>query len=204
METAYGVEGAETPPEGGFIYSRLGNPTLSVAETRLAAWDESEAAAVFSSGMSAISTTLFAWTGSERALWYVGPLYGGTQHIVDDILPSMGVDVRMLESLDDLELMSEEDGLPGMIFLETPANPTLQVHSIKIAADWAKARTSDDHRIVVAVDNTFLGPILQRPLELGADLNIYSTTKYIGGHGTTIGGAIVDSGKFDWAAHKLS
>jgi len=190
METAYGVEGAETPPEGGFIYSRLGNPTLSVAETRLAAWDESEAAAVFSSGMSAISTTLFAWTGSERALWYVGPLYGGTQHIVDDILPSMGVAVRKLESLDDLALMGEEDGFPGMIFLETPANPTLQVHSIKVATDWAKARTSDDHRIVVAVDNTFLGPILQRPLELGADLNIYSATKYIGGHSDLVAGAV--------------
>jgi methionine-gamma-lyase len=87
-------------------------------------------------------------------------------------------------------VMGEEDGLPGMIFLETPANPTLQVHSIKVAADWAKARTSDDHRIVVAVDNTFLGPILQRPLELGADLNVYSATKYIGGHSDLVAGAV--------------
>jgi len=190
METAYGVDGAETPPEGGFIYSRLGNPTLSVAESRLAAWDESDAAALFSSGMAAISTTLFAWTGTERELWYVGPLYGGTQHIMDDILPSMGVTVRMLESLDDLALMSENDGMPGMIYLETPANPTLQVHRIKTATDWVKARTSADHRIIVAVDNTFLGPIIQRPLELGADLNIYSATKYLGGHSDLVAGAV--------------
>jgi len=80
--------------------------------------------------------------------------------------------------------------LPGMIYLETPANPTLQIHSIKTAADWAKKYTSEDHRIIVAVDNTFLGPILQRPLELGADLNIYSATKYIGGHSDLIAGAV--------------
>ena len=190
METAYGVEGAETPPEGGFIYSRLGNPTLSVAESRLSAWDESDAAALFASGMAAISTMLFALTGAEKPLWYVGPLYGGTQHIIDDILPSMGVSVRRLEHLEELASLSESDGLPGMIYLETPANPTLQIHSIKTAADWAKKYTSEDHRIIVAVDNTFLGPILQRPLELGADLNIYSATKYIGGHSDLIAGAV--------------
>ena len=190
METAYGVDGAETPPEGGFIYSRLGNPTLSVAETRLAAWDESEAAAFFASGMAAISTMLFALTGPDKPLWYVGPLYGGTQHIVDDILPSMGVSVKSMESLDDLTSVNEADGLPGMIYLETPANPTLQIHSIKAAADWAKNNSSEDHRIIVAVDNTFLGPIIQRPLELGADLNVYSATKYIGGHSDLIAGAV--------------
>ncbi|MGY8917240.1 MAG: trans-sulfuration enzyme family protein [Flavobacteriales bacterium] len=190
METAYGIEGAETPPEGAFIYSRLGNPTLSVAETRLATWDQSDAAAFFASGMAAISTMLFALTGADKPLWYVGPLYGGTQHIIDDILPSMGVSVKRLESLDELESMTEADGLPGMIYLETPANPTLQVHSIKTAAVWAKAHTTEDHRIIVAVDNTFLGPIMQRPLELGADLNVYSATKYIGGHSDLIAGAV--------------
>ena len=190
METAYGVEGAETPPEGGFIYSRLGNPTLSVAENRLAAWDESDAAAFFASGMAAISTMLFALTGPDKPLWYVGPLYGGTQHIVDDILPSMGVSFKSMESLDDLSSITEADGLPGMIYLETPANPTLQIHSIKAAADWAKNNSSEDHRIIVAVDNTFLGPIIQRPLELGADLNVYSATKYIGGHSDLIAGAV--------------
>jgi len=195
METAYGVEGAETPPDNGFIYSRLGNPTLSVAEKRLATWDESDAAALFASGMAAISTALFAWTGPERALWYVGPLYGGTQHIIDDILPSMGVSVKRMESLDDLDQMTDEDGIPGMIYLETPANPTLQLHRIKTATDWAKSKTTDEHRVIVAVDNTFLGPIFQRPLELGADLNLYSATKYLGGHSDVIAGAV--SGEAD-------
>lgn len=191
METAYGVEGAEAPPEDGYIYSRLGNPTLSVAEKRLASWDDSDMAAFFSSGMSAISTALFAWTNSERPLWYVGPLYGGTQHIIDDILPTMGIEVRRLESLDELQsINADEVNIPGMIYLETPANPTLQVHDISAATSWAKSHTSEEHRIIVAVDNTFLGPINQRPLELGADLNLYSATKYLGGHSDLVAGAV--------------
>ena len=188
METAYGVEGAETPPENGFIYSRLGNPTLNVAETRLATWDSTDAAAVFASGMAAISTTIFAWTGPGRPLWYVGPLYGGTQHIVDDILPAMGVEVKRLDSLDDLEGM--EGQTPGMIYLETPANPTLKLHRIKTATEYAKAHTTEEHRVLVVVDNTFLGPIMQRPLELGVDLNVYSATKYLGGHSDVVAGAV--------------
>lgn len=191
METAYGVEGAETPPEDGFIYSRLGNPTLSVAEKRLASWDESDMAAFFSSGMAAISTALMAWTNGERPLWYVGPLYGGTQHIIDDVLPTMGIEVRRLESLDELAgINMSEANMPGMIYLETPANPTLQVHDISIATTFAKKQTTEDHRIIVAVDNTFLGPINQRPLELGADLNLYSATKYLGGHSDLVAGAV--------------
>ena len=97
METAYGVEGAETPPKNGYIYSRLGNPTLTVAEKRLASWDDTDMAAFFASGMAAISTALIAHTSKDRALWYVGPLYGGTQHIIDDLLPKMGVDVILME-----------------------------------------------------------------------------------------------------------
>lgn len=191
METAYGIEGAETPPEDGFIYSRLGNPTLSVAEKRLASWDESDMAAFFSSGMAAISTALFAWTNSDRPLWYVGPLYGGSQHIIDDILPTMGIEVRRMESLDELQTIDlASNKLPGMIYLETPANPTLQVHDISLATAYAKKHTTEDHRIIVAVDNTFLGPINQRPLELGADLNLYSATKYLGGHSDLVAGAV--------------
>ena len=189
METAYGVEGAETPPDG-YIYSRLGNPTLTIAEKRLAAWDGAESAAFFASGMAAISTALMAHTSKDRALWYVGPLYGGTQHIIDDILPKMGVDITSLNSLEDLPLMDISDGLPGMIYLETPANPTLQVHDISLATKWARENETEDAQIIVAIDNTFLGPIIQRPLELGADLNLYSATKYIGGHSDVVAGAV--------------
>ncbi len=190
METAYGIEGAEAPKCDGFIYSRLGNPTLTVAEKRLAAWDGADAAAFFASGMAAISTTLMAHTSKERPLYYVGPLYGGTQHIIDYILPEMGVEVVKLDSFDDLEAIGKPEALPGMVYLETPANPTLQIHDIELATKWAKSNSTEEERILVVVDNTFLGPIIQRPLELGADLNVYSATKYIGGHSDVIAGGV--------------
>ena len=189
METAYGVEGAETPPDG-FIYSRLGNPTVNMAEARLAAWDDSEDAALFGSGMAAISTALLAWSGAERPVWFVGPLYGGTHHFLDEVLPSMGREVVEMDHLDQLDptLVARGGQRPGIIYLETPANPTMQIQRIRTAAEWAAQHSSADHRILVMVDNTYLGPVLQRPLEQGADLVLYSATKYLGGHSDLIAG----------------
>ena len=142
--------------------------------------------------MAAISTALMAHTSKDKALWYVGPLYGGTQHIIDDIIPKMGVDVVKLNSLEDLDSMN---GAPGMIYMETPANPTLQAHDISLATKWAKEHSTEEDKIIVAVDNTFLGPIIQRPLDLGADLNLYSATKYIGGHSDVVAGAVMERKK---------
>ena len=189
METAYGVEGAETPPDG-FIYSRLGNPTVTMAEQRLAAWDSSEDAALFGSGMAAISTALLAWSGEDRPVWFVGPLYGGTYHFLEDVLPSMGREVAEMDHLDQLDptLVARGGQRPGIIYLETPANPTMQIQRIRTAAEWAAQHSTDDHRILVMVDNTYLGPVLQRPLEQGADLVLYSATKYLGGHSDLIAG----------------
>ena len=189
METAYGAEGAEMPPEG-FIYSRLGNPTITMAEQRLAAWDDSEDAALFGSGMAAISTSLLAWSGANRPVWFLGPLYGGTHHFLDEVMPAMGRSVLEIEHLDRLDLALEETGgqRPGVVYLETPANPTMQIQRIRTAAEWAAQHSTEDHRIVVMVDNTYLGPLLQRPLEEGADLVLYSATKYLGGHSDLIAG----------------
>ena len=199
METAYGVEGAETPPEG-FIYSRLGNPTVHMAEQRLAAWDDSEDAALFGSGMAAITTSLLAWSDSERPVWFVGPLYGGTHHFLEDVLPSMGREVHEIDHLDQLDSTLEAQGgkRPGVVYLETPANPTMQIQRIRTASAWAAKHSTDDHRIVVMVDNTYLGPVLQRPLEEGADMVLYSATKYLGGHSDLIAGGA--SGKADIVA----
>ena len=192
MESAYGVEGVEAPADPGFIYSRLSNPTVETAERRLAAWDESEGAAFFSSGMAAISTTLLAWSAADRPVWYCGPLYGGTEHFLREVLPGMGVTVRELPDLESLDhALADAGGVrPGMIYLETPANPTMQQRRIATAAQWAKAHSTGDHPILTVVDNTFLGPILQRPLEHGADLLVYSATKYLGGHSDLVAGAV--------------
>ncbi|MGB1122776.1 MAG: trans-sulfuration enzyme family protein [Flavobacteriales bacterium] len=191
METAYGVPGGASPTSPNAIYSRLSNPTLTAAEQRLAAWDESEDAAFFASGMAAITTTLLAWTNAERPLWFCPPLYGGSEHFIREILPGMGVHVVEIDHLDHLDAVLEREGgrKPGMIYLETPANPTMQIHRIRTAADWARHHETEDHRMIVAVDNTYLGPILQRPLEHGADVLVYSATKYIGGHSDLIAGA---------------
>ncbi len=191
MESAYGVEGVEPPAEPGYIYSRLSNPTVETAEQRLAAWDESEGAAFFASGMAAISTTLLAWSSANRPVWYCGPLYGGTEHFLRDVLPGMGVQVLELPDLKALDqMLAQHPHLPGIIYLETPANPTMQQRRIATAANWAKAHSTTDHPILTVVDNTFLGPILQRPLEHGADLLVYSATKYLGGHSDLIAGAV--------------
>lgn len=197
METAYGVPGAATPSQPNAIYSRLSNPTLEAAEQRLSAWDESEGAAFFASGMAAITTTVLAWTSADRPLWFCPPLYGGSEHFIREILPGMGVHVVELDHLNHLDAMLEKENgrVPGMIYLETPANPTMQLHRIRKAADWARKHETENHRMIVGVDNTYLGPILQRPLDHGADVLVYSATKYIGGHSDLIAGAA--SGKSD-------
>jgi methionine-gamma-lyase len=188
LETAYGVPGAEAPERPGYIYSRLSNPTLELAEKRLAAWDASDDALFFASGMAAISTALLAMTKGGGGVAFCPPLYGGTEHFIREILPLWNIHVRELTGgLDDLDDFTV---LPSCIYLETPANPTLQLHRIQQAADWARAHETPEHPIAVVVDNTYLGPILQRPLEHGADLLVYSATKYIGGHSDLVAGAV--------------
>ncbi len=195
LETAYGVPGAKAPESPGYIYSRLSNPTLEMAEQRLAAWDESASAAFFASGMAAISTALLAWSGADRPVWYCGPLYGGSEHFIRDILPAWGVQVHELSALSALDdaLAAHSGQIPGILYLETPANPTLQLHRIRVAANWARQHERPDFPIQVIVDNTYMGPILQRPLALGADLLVYSATKYIGGHSDLVAGAVSGS-----------
>lgn len=193
MEAAYGVPGV-TAPDSGYIYSRLHNPTIAAAETRLAALDQADSSALFASGMAAISTALLAGAGPERPVWYANPVYGGTEHFVREILPTWGIGTRALASLDQLEALHTSTGeLPGIVYLETPANPTMQLHRIATAVDFARKYSTAEHPVYVYVDNTYLGPVMQRPLECGTDLVLYSATKYLGGHSDLVAGAV--SGK---------
>lgn len=194
MESAYGVEGVDAPAAPGYVYSRLANPTVVVAEQRLAAWDAAEDAAFFASGMAAISTAFLAWSGAQRPVWFCPPLYGGSEHFLREVLPGLGVTVVELDGLDGLdEVLARTGSLPGLIYIETPANPTMQQHRIATAAAWAKRHATESHPVLTIVDNTFLGPLLQRPLEHGADLLVYSATKYLGGHSDLIAGAVSGS-----------
>ena len=200
FELAYGLreEGpAETP---GLIYSRLNNPDLEVLEDRLTLWDGAEAAAVHTSGMAAIATAVLTFLRPGDVLIHSDPLYGGTEYLFCHVLPEFGIDVFGFpagrEARAELEKLVSDKQVAdrlGMIFIETPANPTNGLVDISHCAEVARRCAKDGRKPVLAVDNTFLGPLFQHPLEFGADLVVYSATKFIGGHSDLIAGAVLGS-----------
>lgn len=197
FEVAYGISEAQPGEDPALIYSRINNPNLEIAEGRIALWDGAEATALFSSGMAAISTTLWSLLRPGDCIAVSTPIYGGTHHFVESVLPEFGITpVRFSPRTTAAELTSliQATGKPlGMILLETPANPTNDLFDIEMCAQVAASMSTDERRIPVAVDNTFLGPVFSRPLDHGADLVIYSATKYLGGHGDIIAGAVSGS-----------
>jgi len=197
FEVATGQRPARPGEKTGLIYSRLNNPDLEIVEDRLTLWDGAESATVFASGMAAIATTLLAYLRPGDVLLHSCPLYGGTDHVVNDILPEFGIkSIGFLAGHTREDIMTSllnVDGPLKMILIETPANPTNDLIDIEMCAEIARATASEDNPVPLAVDNTFLGPIFQRPLEHGADLVLYSATKYLGGHSDLIAGACLGS-----------
>ncbi len=201
FEVAYGLREANEGEGIGLIYSRLNNPDLEILEDRLSLWDGAESAAAFKSGMAAISTTLWAYLRPGDVLLYSRPIYGGTDHLANHVLPEFDITPVAFDCRDTVEsiearLSNEAPGKRlGLILIETPANPTNDLIDIAMGAELASRHSSDDHRVPVAVDNTFLGPVFQRPLDHGADIVLYSATKSIGGHSDLIAGAALGSEK---------
>lgn len=200
FELAYGLR-EPAPGErqsSGLIYSRINNPDLQVLEERLCLWDDAESALVFSSGMSAIATTLLTYLRPGDVIVYSEPVYGGTEYLLQKVLPQFGI-VRIGFAAGDADAMraavreGAAQGRVRMIYAETPANPTNQLVDIELCAELAREYTVDGVRPLVAVDNTFLGPLWQQPIAHGADLVLYSLTKYIGGHSDLIAGACLGS-----------
>jgi cystathionine gamma-synthase/methionine-gamma-lyase len=186
--------------EAGYIYARLDNPNLSMVEARLAALDHAEDCAAFASGMAAISATMLAILRPGDTLLHTRPLYGGTHALLHGPLSAFGVaPVAIADALDagSYEAAGEEalaKGPIGLVLLETPANPTAGLADIALAARFADAMGGrQDRRPPVVVDNTFLGPFLQSPLDEGADLTLMSLTKYAGGHSDLLGGSVSGS-----------
>jgi methionine-gamma-lyase len=199
FEVAYGLREQEANEEMGLIYSRLNNPDLEILENRLSLWDKSDDAAVFESGMSAISTVFLEFLEPGDLLLYSSPTYGGTDHFINHFLRKIGIESlgyspnqTKEEILEMIQSSGKADNL-GMIFIETPANPTNQLVDISLMSDIAKEFSTEDKTVLVAVDNTYMGPLWQHPLEHGADLILYSATKYIGGHSDLIAGAVLGS-----------
>lgn len=181
----------------GNIYSRIMNPTNAVLEQRLAAIEGGIGALVLSSGMAAIAYSLQAITQVGDNIVSTSQLYGGTYNLFAHTLPRQGVDVRMASFDDFTTLESLIDERTRAVFCESIGNPAGNIVDIaKISA------IAHRHGVPVIVDNTVATPVLCRPFEHGADIVVHSLTKYIGGHGTTIGGVIIDSGKFDWVGNK--
>ena len=199
FEVATGMREQGKHEKMGLIYSRLNNPDLEILEDRLCLWDEAEACAVFESGMSAITTALMEFCSPGDLLLFSGPLYGGTDHFIKHVLTRFGVNVMEFhsdESQAQLIQRVEESGLADklqMIFLETPANPTNCLYDISSMRELADHFSTPKKRVLLGVDNTYLGPVFQHPLKHGADLVLYSATKYIGGHSDVIAGACLGS-----------
>lgn len=198
FELAYGLRSRREGEQMGLIYSRLNNPDLEILEDRLTLWDEAEAAAVFASGMAAITTTLLTFLRPGDVLLHSEPVYGGAYFLFKHILPQFGIRVvgfRAGTPPEQAELQLRRLGLTerlALIFIETPANPTNALVDIAAYAALAR-RLSSARRVLTAVDNTFLGPLWQQPLKHGADLVLYSATKYIGGHSDVIAGVCLGS-----------
>jgi methionine-gamma-lyase len=201
------TSGRRQPKAGqpaGLVYSRFNNPNLEVLEDRLALWEQGESAAVFSSGMSAISTALWAYVRPNDVLLMSQPLYGGTETLIDKTLPAFGVSAvsftrgydRGAVKLAVEQAMSraaQKGGRVCAIMTETPANPTNGLVDLKLMREISEeiGTRQEGGRPPVMVDNTFLGPVFQRPLLHGADLVLYSLTKYVGGHSDLVAGGVV-------------
>ena len=190
----------------GLVYSRFNNPNLEVLEDRLALWEEGETAAVFSSGMSAISTVIWAHVRPGDVILMSQPLYGGTETLIEKTLPEFGVSAVGFTLGHDRQAVIEaaaqasqkaaqSNGRVCLIVVETPANPTNSLVDLKLMREVSEQIGARQRggRPPVAVDNTFLGPVFQRPLNLGVDLVMYSLTKYVGGHSDLVAGGVVGS-----------
>jgi cystathionine gamma-synthase/methionine-gamma-lyase len=191
-------DGAPPPDGSGYIYSRLNHPNLDMVERRLAALDQGEDAAVFSSGMAAITAVTLQYLRPGDAVLHSRPIYGGVdsllynQHSALGVRP-FGIDDALSESaMTAAAEAAGQDGPIGLIMLETPANPTASIADIALAASIAKriGERQNGLRPLVTVDNTFLGPFVQTPLKHGADLTITSLTKYCGGHSDLLAGGV--------------
>ncbi len=187
------VYGGATPgndEEVGFIYTRMDHPNLVIVEERLALWDGAESALLFSSGTSAIFTTFLTLVRPGQLILHSTPLYGGTNTMLRKVLEPLGYEVESFGPDVDEAGLSDlvGDRVLGAVYLETPANPTNDVFDIAMASRVAGAHSTAEHRPLTIVDNTFLGPYAQRPLEHGADLVVYSATKYFGGHSDLVAG----------------
>ena len=179
--------------DSGNIYGRLTNSTQEVLEKRIAALEGGSAALALASGAAAISYTIEALAADGGHIVAQKTIYGGTYNLLEHTLPHYGIRTTFVDAHNLKEIEASINSNTRAIFLETLGNPNSDIPDIDAIAEIAHR-----HALPVVIDNTFGTPYLIRPIEHGADIVVHSATKFIGGHGTTLGGIIVESGKFDW------
>ena len=192
--------GRRRPREGektGLVYSRFNNPNFEILEDRLAVWDDAERSAVFASGMAAISTVLLAFLRPGDVILHSRPLYGGTETLIRNQLTAFNIaSVGFTDGIDRGKVEAafaeaQAKGRIGLVMLETPANPTNGLVDLRLVRELAeRVGPKQGGRPPIVVDNTLLGPMYQKPLQHGADLALYSLTKYAGGHSDLVAGGV--------------
>jgi methionine-gamma-lyase len=197
------VSGRREPPEGksgGLVYSRFNHPNSEIVEDRLAVYEQAESCSLFSSGMAAISTALLTFARPGEVILHSQPLYGGTETLLSKTLHNLDIQaVGFSDGNDEVKVrdaaqQAMAQGRVAVILIETPANPTNSLVNIRLMARIAdEIDQQQGSRPIIACDNTLLGPLFQQPLTLGADLSLYSLTKYVGGHSDLIAGAAMGS-----------
>lgn len=181
--------------DAGNIYGRLTNPTEDVFEKRIAALEGGVAALAVASGATAVTYTILNLAQNGDNIVSAKNIYGGSFNLFEHTLPQYGIQTTFVDIFNEKEVENAINEKTKALYIETLGNPNSDVVDIE-----SVARIAHRHKIPLVVDNTFATPYLVRPIEYGADIVVHSATKFIGGHGTSIGGAIVDGGKFDWEA----
>ena len=194
FQIAYGLDTKKENESPCLIYTRVNNPNMEIVEDKLAVLDNADKSLVFSSGMGAISTTCLTFLKPNDIILFNEPVYGGTEYLFLNILPQYNIRCISFKSGIDKqefqELITLYQDKVKMIVIETPCNPLTLLTSIKMIS---QVRNEINRNIIIAVDNTFAGPFYHQPLNLGADLVIYSVTKFIGGHGDLVAGSVSGS-----------
>lgn len=181
--------------DAGNIYGRLTNPTEDVFEKRIAALEGGVAALAVASGAAAVTYTILNLAQNGDNIVSAKNIYGGSFNLFEHTLPQYGIDTKFVDIFNEEQVESAINEKTKALYIETLGNPNSDVVDIE-----SVAKIAHKHKIPLVVDNTFATPFLVRPIEYGADIVVHSATKFIGGHGTSIGGAIVDGGNFDWEA----
>lgn len=181
--------------DAGNIYGRLTNPTEDVFEKRIAALEGGVAALAVASGAAAVTYTILNLAQNGDNIVSAKNIYGGSFNLFEHTLPQYGIETNFVDIFNEEEVESAINEKTKALYIETLGNPNSDVVDIE-----SVAKIAHKHKILLVVDNTFATPYLVRPIEYGADIVVHSATKFIGGHGTSIGGVIVDGGKFDWEA----